>query len=94
MKTKLNMAKPEDDKPKQEQLPKAADPINNTSNHNQIVTQPVQFSPYLESEEDAKIVAEMVKTGVKHHKQWNRRLKVFFCCLGYKKNKVSVQLAN
>lgn len=24
----------------------------------------------------------------KQHKKWNRRLKIFFCCLGYKKNKV------
>ncbi|KAG9509505.1 Sn1-specific diacylglycerol lipase alpha [Fragariocoptes setiger] len=25
----------------------------------------------------------------KHHKKWNRRLKIIFCCLGYKKNKDS-----
>jgi len=25
---------------------------------------------------------------VKSHKKWNRRLKILFCCLGYKKNKV------
>lgn len=34
-------------------------------------------------------VAEMAKRA-KQHKKWNRRLKIFFCCLGYKKNKVSV----
>lgn len=31
--------------------------------------------------------AEM-KRQAKHNKKWNRRLKIFFCCLGYKKNKV------
>lgn len=32
--------------------------------------------------------AEMARRA-KHHKKWNRRMKVLFCCLGYKKNKVS-----
>lgn len=32
--------------------------------------------------------AEIMKRA-KHYKKWNRRLKIFFCCLGYKKNKVS-----
>lgn len=32
---------------------------------------------------------EMTKRTAKEHKKWNRRLKIFFCCLGYKKNKVS-----
>ena len=35
--------------------------------------------------------AEMAKKA-KHHKKWNRRFKIFFCCLGYKKNKVSLTL--
>lgn len=26
----------------------------------------------------------------KSHRRWNRRLKIFFCCLGYKKNKDSI----
>lgn len=32
---------------------------------------------------------EMTKRA-KQHKKWNRRFKVLFCCLGYKKNKVSL----
>lgn len=31
--------------------------------------------------------AEMTRQA-KHNKKWNRRFKIFFCCLGYKKNKV------
>lgn len=31
----------------------------------------------------------MAKRSAKQHKKWNRRMKIFFCCLGYKKNKVS-----
>lgn len=33
--------------------------------------------------------AEMTRQA-KHNKKWNRRLKIFFCCLGYKKNKVRI----
>lgn len=29
----------------------------------------------------------------KDHKKWNRRLKVLFCCLGYKKNKVKYRFS-
>lgn len=31
-----------------------------------------------------------VKRSVQNRKKWNRRMKIMFCCLGYKKNKVSV----
>lgn len=36
----------------------------------------------------------MARRSQKHHKKWNRRMKIFFCCLGYKKNKVSVSNSN
>lgn len=43
--------------------------------------------PELEAE-----IVEMTKRAKssKYHKKWIRRLKIFFCCLGYKKNKDSI----
>ena len=38
--------------------------------------------------------AEMARRIAKQQKKWNKRLKIFFCCLGYKKNKVSVSIAS
>ena len=37
-------------------------------------------------------LAVMARRSSKHHKKWNRRMKIFFCCLGYKKNKVSYRI--
>lgn len=44
--------------------------------------------PQLTQDSDEALV--MAKKA-KQHKKWNRRLKIFFCCLGYKKNKVILQ---
>jgi len=38
--------------------------------------------------------AEMARKLAKQHKKWNKRFKIFFCCLGYKKNKVSSVIRN
>lgn len=43
--------------------------------------------PQPEKEEEDDIEASMARK-MKQHKKWNRRLKIFFCCLGYKKHKV------
>lgn len=61
--------------------------IGVNKDHNQTETKAVQFSQVQVNEE----LTEMAKRTAKQHKKWNRRLKIFFCCLGYKKNKVSKQ---
>ena len=58
---------------------------NQRSKHSDIQrAQQAQVNP--EQEEQA----EMAKRAAKYQKKWNRRLKIFFCCLGYKKNKDSI----
>lgn len=37
--------------------------------------------------DDEQDEATMTKR-IKQHKKWNRRFKFFFCCVGYKRNKV------
>lgn len=47
--------------------------------------QALQASRDFQLDEDPEAMA---KRAQKQHKKWNRRMKIFFCCLGYKKNKV------
>lgn len=56
--------------------------------------QTIESSQVVAQKELAQPRSEMTKRSAKQHKKWNRRLKIFFCCLGYKKNKVSKNSLN
>lgn len=58
------------------------------TNEVRVVEQPKTSQPQKLPAGEALESPEMTKRA-KHHKKWNRRLKLLFCCLGYKKNKVS-----
>lgn len=68
-------------------------PETSSDNHSQSKLSTSVSSPDAKEQQEQAISDEdMSKQAhvAKSHRRWNRRLKIFFCCLGYKKNKDSI----
>lgn len=65
----------------------SANAEDHTLNSPQQQQQPQHNQQEVTDSEEAAVMARKIRKA-KQHKKWNRRLKIFFCCLGYKRNKV------